>query len=91
MGKLGVVVVVVIRYRQKLQAAESHLAVLSRCLSSQHSATALYILAISSSKKKNFFGQLLICTCLLEMRPTRYTISSTVFVLALGCYLGESL
>lgn len=38
----------------RLQAAESHLAVLPRCQSSQDSDTALYILAISSSKTKIF-------------------------------------
>lgn len=50
MGKLGGV----IRYRQKLQAAEPHLAVRSRCPSSQRSATALYIGNFQFKKEKTF-------------------------------------
>lgn len=44
----------VIRYRQKLQAAEPHLAVRSRCPSSQRSATALYIGNFQFKKEKTF-------------------------------------
>lgn len=45
---------VVIRYRQKLQAAEPQLAVRSRCPSSQRSATALYIGNFQFKKEKTF-------------------------------------
>lgn len=51
MGKLGAGV---IRYRQELQAAEPHLAVWSRCPSSQRSATALYIGNFQFKKEKTF-------------------------------------
>lgn len=43
-----------IRYRQKLQAAEPHLAVRSRCPSSQRSATALYTGNFQFKKEKTF-------------------------------------
>lgn len=47
---------VVIRYRQKLQAAEPQLAVRSRCPSSQRSATALYIGNFQFKKEKHFWS-----------------------------------